>query len=105
MYEEIAALLLAILQGAFSGFWVALAGYFAKGVPEGEKPDIKKAAPALIIGIIAGVMAQLQGIELVAASDYLAMIGVTSMVNYIWMTLVKLRSNQETTGAWIKKAK
>lgn len=98
-------IIIPILQGAGSGFLYALIGYI-KNLPEGVyKFDWKKASPALIIGAIAGVVAELRNMPLDSAKAYLAGIGVVALINFLWSAFLKMLKNYKAEGQLFKKEK
>jgi hypothetical protein len=82
------SLLWAILQGLLAGVTVALVGYI-KSMPDGEAFDWKKAGPTLILGALSGAIAFVNNIQMDAAYQLLVQYGLVSLVNSIWVWIVK----------------
>ena len=95
---------LTVLKGMGAGFFYALVGYI-KNLPSGSYTfDWKKAGPALIVGAVAGVVAIFQNTDILAAVDYLGVVGIVALVTFLWNLIVKAVKNKKEIGTYFIKA-
>lgn len=89
-------------KGLLVGLSTAAVGYI-KALPDGEDFEWVKAAPALIIGGIAGVIAGIAHIGLNSAMELVAAFGMVTFVNAMWVALMKKRNASKKRVVSAKK--
>lgn len=82
-----------IITGFGVGLTYGIAGYISRadenkdGIISAEEFDINKLAPALIEGVVVGILAELAGINITTMVGYFAALGGTLLIDRFWKTL------------------